>query len=118
VVFFNGKVTFEVAVQANDFALKPSRRAFTVSFLAKKFFSSGTRCVCCLISFFVGIANTATNVRVGRSGGGGIFSVFEIRADTDVFVENEVVEMESLAHIDSNFMHIELFGYMTLLEVK
>jgi hypothetical protein len=117
-VFFNGKVTFEVAVQANDFALEPSRRAFTVSFLAKSFFSSGARHVCCLISFFVGIANTATNVGVGRSGGGVIFSLFEIRADVDVFVENEVVEMESLAHIDSNFMNIELLGYMTLLEVK
>lgn len=115
-IFLNGHMSFEVAVFANSSALESGHCAFMMSFTAKELCAGRTLDVCCFFHFGVGIADAATNVGISWGCSGGVFGGFEIRTGMQVFVEDEIVEVGSLAKVAGYFRSIQFLGCKNTLE--
>jgi hypothetical protein len=111
-------VALEVAVVAHSLPFESGEGTFKMSFLTESLFGGGAIHACCFVSLFVGVADAATNIGVGWGRSRAVFTCFESRTDMHVFMEDEVVEVLSLADIDTDFLNIELLGYQTLLETE
>jgi hypothetical protein len=111
-------VALEVAVVANSLPFESGERTFKMSFPTESLFGGGAIHACCFVSLLVGVADAATNIGVNWGRGRAVFACFESRTDMHVFMEDEIVEVLSLADIDTHFLNIELPGYQTLLETK
>ncbi len=107
---------FEVAVFANNSALKSGHGTFVVSFAAKELFGGTTLDVCCFFGLGVGIADTATNIRINWGCSGGVFGGFEVSTDMHVFVKNEVVEVRRLTNIGRHFRSIQFLSCNNMSE--
>lgn len=118
VIFLDGEVALEVAVAANGSTFESSSGTLTVSFGAEGFFSRTTSHVCCFVDLLVSVADGATDVRVGRSRDGIKLSGRESRTDMEVFVEDQVIEVMSLAKVGGDLWGVEFLGCKNLSEMK
>ncbi len=117
-VFLDGEVALEVAVEAHYHAFEAGSGTLMVCLRTEGLFARGADHCCCGIGVFLAVGDAATEVGVDGCRGRGVFSVLKVWADMDILVENQVVEVCSLAHVDGDFGDVELLGCEALLEVR
>ena len=107
------EMTLEVSVAANNNAFESGGSTLMMSLPTEQVFGRGTSHGSCLLGLFVGIADAATNVGIGGSGGLGVLGCLKSGTDMHIFVQDQVVEVGSLADIDGYLLSIVLLGYKT-----
>jgi hypothetical protein len=117
VVFLDSEVALEVAVKTDGDALKARGGTLAVCLRAEGLFAGGPAHLCCLVGVFLAVGEAAADLGVDGGGLGGVFGLLKVGAEVDVLVENQVVQVRSLAHVYGDFRGIELLGCETLLEV-
>jgi hypothetical protein len=110
VILFDSEVTLVVTVLTDDNTLEASHGTFTMSFFTKSLFGWGTRHIGGHTSTSSGVTNADSELGVSWSGGGIKLGGLGEWEDLDVLVQDDIVEMVRIAHVDSNTHDVELLG--------